>query len=133
MTEAPLHWRKVYKMNAEKMRAMVFWLRQGYSLHNPPRLACFLSGGLNSSNEQLMVSGGRSAHQSELGRVCPHLIHREERRSLLGDDKETIIANVDGEFELASHAGSNITEDHGHGKERQQKPRRPNRRKSSIK
>ena len=33
--------------------------------------------------------------------------------------EETIIANVGGEFELASHAGFNITEDHGHEKGRQ--------------
>ena len=44
-----------------------------------------------------MVSGGRSTHQSELRPVCPLLIHREERRSLLGDDKESIIANVGGD------------------------------------
>ena len=38
------------------------------------------------------------------GAYRPRLIHREERRSLLGDDKETIIASIDDEFELASHA-----------------------------
>ena len=69
-----------------------------------------------------MVSGGRSAHQDQLRPVCPLLIHREERRLLLGDDKETIIAIVDGEFELAGHAGFNITEDQGQGKGRRPKP-----------
>ena len=59
-------------------------------LHNPPQLARLLLRGLKGSSEQLMVSGGRSAHQSDLGPVCPLLIHREERRLLLGDDKETI-------------------------------------------
>ena len=63
-----------------------------------------------------MVSGGRSAHQDQLRPVCPSLIHREERRSLLGDDEETLIASVDGEFDLAGHAGFNTTAGHGYGK-----------------
>jgi len=84
-----------------------------YTIHPSSRA---LLPSLRGGSEQLMISGERSAHQDQLRPVCPLLIHREECRPLLGDDKDTIIASVGGEFELASHAGFNITEGHGHGK-----------------